>query len=311
MLSQLQTSYQRLEQSLQRLTDSIAAYNPSTTAADELVAADDGLSEDLRTLHTHQHNVHRIADLKRRAETNDERIKTHFRAVAQLRKDLTAIPTIESNSSSREDISVDDLLAYARYISPTTVPPTFRPRRDAHGHMKEGVDEGKEKGGGEKDGQMRNGVNTPPPPATATAAAAATQDPPDAEPTATATATTTSPHIKQSTISLQTLTDPEKQWLNPTATLDFTPWPSHILMANGCLASIQRLVESGEDPASVLSAEEQAEVDLKRKEEEEKERLEEEERARRRAVMFDAAGSAGGSGRGRREAEDDVFDPDA
>ena len=49
MLSQMQASYHRLEQSLQRLTDSIGAFNPSTTAADELVAADDALTDDLRT----------------------------------------------------------------------------------------------------------------------------------------------------------------------------------------------------------------------------------------------------------------------
>lgn len=47
MLSQFQASYQRVEQSLQRLTDSIAAYQPSTTAADELVAADDAVNENL------------------------------------------------------------------------------------------------------------------------------------------------------------------------------------------------------------------------------------------------------------------------
>lgn len=47
MLSQFQSSYQRMEQSLQRLTDSIAAYNPSTSAADELVTADDAVNENL------------------------------------------------------------------------------------------------------------------------------------------------------------------------------------------------------------------------------------------------------------------------
>ena len=47
MLSQFQASYQRVEQSLQRLTDSIAAYNPSTSAADELVAADEIVSQNL------------------------------------------------------------------------------------------------------------------------------------------------------------------------------------------------------------------------------------------------------------------------
>ena len=47
MLSRFQASYQRVEHSLQRLTDSIAAYNPSATAADELVAADDAINENL------------------------------------------------------------------------------------------------------------------------------------------------------------------------------------------------------------------------------------------------------------------------
>jgi hypothetical protein len=36
-----------MEESLQRLTDSIAAYNPSPAAADELLAADDAVNEDL------------------------------------------------------------------------------------------------------------------------------------------------------------------------------------------------------------------------------------------------------------------------
>lgn len=49
MLSQLKVSYQRLEQSLQRLTDSIAAYNPSPVAAEELVAADAVVASDLDT----------------------------------------------------------------------------------------------------------------------------------------------------------------------------------------------------------------------------------------------------------------------
>jgi hypothetical protein len=39
--------YSRMEESLQRLTDSIAAYNPSPAAADELLAADDAVNEDL------------------------------------------------------------------------------------------------------------------------------------------------------------------------------------------------------------------------------------------------------------------------
>jgi hypothetical protein len=47
MYAQFQNSYRRMEESLQRLTDSIAAYNPSPAYADDLLAADDAVNEDL------------------------------------------------------------------------------------------------------------------------------------------------------------------------------------------------------------------------------------------------------------------------
>lgn len=47
MLSVFQSRFQRLEQSLTALVESIAAYNPSISAADALVAADDDLNESL------------------------------------------------------------------------------------------------------------------------------------------------------------------------------------------------------------------------------------------------------------------------
>lgn len=47
MLSQFQASFQSVDASLQRLTDSIAAYNPSVSAADELTAADEAVSADV------------------------------------------------------------------------------------------------------------------------------------------------------------------------------------------------------------------------------------------------------------------------
>ena len=43
--------------------------------------------------------------------------------------------------------------------------------------------------------------------------------------------------------------------------LTFDPWPSEFHMKSGALAQIQALIEAGKDPASVLSPEEQAEVD--------------------------------------------------
>lgn len=47
MLAQIQADFQREEASLQKLTDSIAAYNPSVSAAEELVAADEAVHRDV------------------------------------------------------------------------------------------------------------------------------------------------------------------------------------------------------------------------------------------------------------------------
>jgi hypothetical protein len=53
MLSVFQTRFQRLETALNTLVESVAAYNPSVSAADALVAADEELDESLeqRMLH--------------------------------------------------------------------------------------------------------------------------------------------------------------------------------------------------------------------------------------------------------------------
>lgn len=53
MLSVFQTRFQRLETALNTLVESVAAYNPSITAANALVAADEELDESLeqRALH--------------------------------------------------------------------------------------------------------------------------------------------------------------------------------------------------------------------------------------------------------------------
>ncbi|KXL44789.1 hypothetical protein M433DRAFT_149598 [Acidomyces richmondensis BFW] len=268
MLSQFQGRFQRLEQALVRLTDSIAAYNPSPLAATELEEVDEALSDDLEQLVRHQQNYRRIEELKRITSENDEKLKSHIRALAELRKEVAAIPSADGTSSNRE-VSVDDLLSYAKFISPTTLPPTSRkpgtrtPSTDA---------------------QMPNGTATP---------SGAALPEPDL------------PYLKPQNTSVKGMNEEEKAWIDPLANEPFCPWPSHELIHNGALADIQRMIEAGQDPGRVLSADEQAEVDRKKKEEEERERREEEERIRRRASMFDT------SVRRRGTMQDDVFDPDA
>jgi hypothetical protein len=222
----------------------------------------------------HQRNVIRIEELKRLAEENDERIKKHFRAVAELRKSLNTIPSTDTGTVTR-DVSVDELLSYARFISPTTVPPTFRKQDVA---LRSAIKSEPE------DTKMTNGIATPP--------TGGQENEEQAQ-------------VKAENVGTQSMTDFENDLLNPAAQLPFTPWPDHLTIANGALGEIQRMVEQGKDPASVLSAEAQAEVDKSRKDDEAREKLEEEERQRRRMSMFDT-----GARRRARE-EDDVFDPDA
>ncbi|KAK5119195.1 hypothetical protein LTR85_007809 [Meristemomyces frigidus] len=272
MLSQFQGSYQRMEQSLQRLTDSIAAYNPSPAAADELEAANRELDGNLAQLTKHQQNVLRIDELECITQENDETLRTYIQRLAELRKEISTIPSTDATTCGR-DVSVDELLSYAKFISPTTVPPTFRRQDVTLKPLKAEP----------TDAQITNGMATPP------AGAQETDNP---------------PYIKSESIGIQILDPKHKDWLDPLAKLPFEPWPSIGRIQGGALAQIQQMVESGRDPASVLSPEEQAEADKKRQEEEERERLEEQERERRRMSMFD-------TGRRRTTFEqEDVFNPD-
>jgi hypothetical protein len=47
MQSQITATFNRLELALQQLTDSIAAYNPSPAAAEEVLAQDEALNANL------------------------------------------------------------------------------------------------------------------------------------------------------------------------------------------------------------------------------------------------------------------------
>ncbi|KAK4944761.1 hypothetical protein LTR10_015931 [Elasticomyces elasticus] len=273
MLSKLQASYQSLDASLQRLTDSIAAYNPSPTAASDLLAADDALTTDLSTVLTHQRNTHILSALHLQARANDEKIKSHFHAVAALRKEVTAIPSFSPpTAATTREVGVDELLSYARYISPTTVPPTFR---------RTGL-----KAKPEIDGE---GVGTTPPLA---AQDNSTGDYSDTD------------AIKRTNPATLDLNPAHAAWLSPD--LPFAPWPEQYIITGGALGRIQIMLEQGKDPGAVLSPAEQREADERKRVEMERDRIEEEAKTRRRQELFDTVGR-----KRVRDEENDVFDPDA
>lgn len=220
----------------------------------------------------HQGNVRRLEKLRRQAEDNDTRARSTLQQIADLRKEVSTIPS--TSASSDRATTVDEILSYARFISPTTVPPTFR-KQDVQ--LKPIKIE-------PADTHMANGVATPP---------GGAQEEDNAR------------DVKAKEVGAKTLRPEQAAWLDPLAGLPFEPWPSVDKIQAGALGEIQKMVEAGRDPASVLSPAEQAEADKRRAEEEERERLEELEREKRRASMFDI--------QRRRTAvdESDVFDPDA
>lgn len=222
----------------------------------------------------HQTNHLRIQELRRTTESLDQTIKDTVRLIADTRKDILAIPS-STNAESRREVKVDELLSYAKFISKTTVPPTFRKPVPEISLSKLQIE-------GKAAEHVTNGIATPPPGGEGVEQA-----------------------VDQGAenAGIQAMDQQAKMWLDPLKNLPFEPWPSHAVIQQGGLAAIQKMLDSGKDPASVLSAEEQAEADRLKREEEERERVEQEERERRRMSMFQGAGRRG-------TAADDVFDPD-
>ena len=229
----------------------------------------------------HQQKHLRIEKLRQTAGSLDETIKTSIRLLAETRKEIQAIPSSEPNTSRRE-VKVDELLSYAKFISKTTVPPTLRqPLPDDL--LRKPVKSEKQ------ESHKVNGAATP----NETADVKASNGNSGNNPA----------YARSENIGVQAMEERDKAWLEAAGNLPFEPWPSHGVIQNGALAKIQRMLENGQDPASVLTAEEQAEEDRKKKEQEEREREEQEERVRRRMSVFD-------TGRRRVLAEDEVFNPD-
>ena len=218
----------------------------------------------------HQSNQLRIQELRQTTECLDQTLKNTIKLLANTRRDILAIPSSSVTEESRREVDVDELLAYAKFISKTTVPPTFRKQDVLPLPIKS-------EGG---QAPLSNGMASPPP---------ATREQGDA---------------RNENVGTRAMDEQSKVWLDPLKRLPFEPWPSHEVIQRGALADIQWMIESGRDPTSVLTAEEQAEVDRRKKEDEEKERLAQEEAERRRMSMFD-------TGALKRRPTVDVFDPDA
>jgi len=223
----------------------------------------------------HQANYARILELRQVAEVLDERIKSTVSMFAETRKELLSIP-IKPEPRSVRKVPISDVLSFAKFISKTTVPPTFR------GHIPKDVLTSNLPVARTQT-QFTNGMATP---------AGAGTDGDLQQP-------------QTEGVGMSTLSQDTKDMLDPLSKLPFVPWPSQDIIRMGALADIQGMLEDGKDPSTVLSREEQEAEDKRKAEEQERLRLEEEERERRRQESYAMRGA-----QGRQEAAEAVFDPD-
>jgi hypothetical protein len=231
-----------------------------------------------RTVAVHHANYSRILELRATAEALDEKIKSTLRTLADTRKELLDIPSSQPSPNTRK-VGVEELLSYAKFISKTTVPPTFRGHisADLLSQPQPAVTDASTT-------QITNGMATPAQ---------------NGDHTSTADQSTTTENRAVATLSAET-----KAMLDPLSQLPFVPWPSQEVIRMGALAAIQGMLEDGTDPTTVLSAEEQEAADKRRAEEEARLQAEQEERERRRREDWAARGG------NRAAVTEDVFDPD-
>lgn len=230
-----------------------------------------------RTVEHHQSNYAQILSLRQTSAALDEQLKQSVQLLAELRRDIKAIPPhSDGDGDHAQQIPVESLLSYAKFISKTSVPPTLRQELPSTSLADQ---QQREQGGA-----IANGTS---------------DTKRDQEQYSNDTA-----HVKVENVGLRAVDEQTKRNLDPLKDLPFEPWPPYAVIQQSALADIQRMLDAGKDPAGVLSAEEQAEAERRKQEEEvQKERVEQEQRERRRMSTFPGTNSRAGQ-------HSDVFDPD-
>jgi hypothetical protein len=195
----------------------------------------------------HQNNYTRILQLRHEAELLDSKIKTSVQLLADVRKELLAIPLDTPKETSRP-VPYRDLLVYAKNISPFTIPPTFRPKPAI---AEEKNPAPPQDGAAENNGQAVAG----------TPAADDMEVPPAAQ-------------EDEGNRALNALSDEHKQWIADLGNLPFLPWPNDADMGLGALHALNYQTMHGNDPTDVARIQ-QEEEEMRLRAEEERKRSDE------------------------------------
>ncbi|KAF1832474.1 mediator of RNA polymerase II transcription subunit 4 [Decorospora gaudefroyi] len=221
----LNEQFERVEKALTTLVDSIAAYNPSTQTAIDLVAADAELSEGLDQP-KHQQNHLRIQNLRAEADSLQEQLRTSVKKLAELRHELFETPATTFPEDLRP-VPFDELLQYATNIARYTVPPTYRERLPL-------ADKDRQEGDAGPSSAPANGVNTP------------AVVPQTTEPAKDGTEGDKDGEIAH---GVPEITAEEQEWLQKlkASNIAWYPWPSTDKIRSGILYSLQYWQEKGKD----------------------------------------------------------------
>ncbi|KAH6659092.1 vitamin-D-receptor interacting mediator subunit 4-domain-containing protein [Truncatella angustata] len=298
--------FERVEKALATLIDSISRYNPTLAQGSELITAEQELSRGFDQLKVHQQNQARIQRLRTLTTGLDRQIKDTLTQLAHARKELINTPATTFPAGPNYPIKYDELLAYARRISKTTLP-NANVLASAHPSAVESTT--KPDSGADTPAAAAtpaaagtpNGVGTPM--ATAaqvngtTSAGGSAVGTPAAVNGGDFTISTTNGNGQQANSnnnnsSTTTLPEGLQAHINPSAGADFIPWPNEDLLRQGALANIQYLTDKGIEPKGHDPAAEEAQKKREEeevKEREEKERLEREEKERRHREQRDRA----------------------
>ncbi|KAK3307132.1 vitamin-D-receptor interacting mediator subunit 4-domain-containing protein [Chaetomium strumarium] len=312
MDKELDGRFERLEKALNNMIDSVVKNNPSEQLAEELVAAQDGVTEGLRLLEKHQNNYARIQQLRQDVSRYDDQIKDIIHSLWQMRKELVAV-TATPPGGSKYQFTTEDLLTYARLISRQTLPlpPVLKNHLESNASRPADPESqtAQTPNASFNFGFSNASIGTPAPlsastPNTAANEAATTQH--------TSQLPLSQPYTKPPTTE-EKLPAHLKPAVNPLLDTGFQPWPTPEQIRSGALADIQRLVDKGIDPKNYDPEEEErkrvaeeqakkeAEERARREREEAERRMREErermarERERARQMEAAASGAAGGS----------------
>ncbi|KAH8680820.1 vitamin-D-receptor interacting mediator subunit 4-domain-containing protein [Xylariales sp. PMI_506] len=268
---QISARFERIEKALANLIDSISKYNPSAYQGTELLVAETELSKGLEELQVHQQNHARIQRLRNTTNNLDGQIKETLTSLAQTRKELVATSATIFPDGPNYPIKYDELLAYARRISKTTLPTAAVLNSETNSNTQTSQaapaasDALPKPDGGTETAATTPGSGTPNGVASAAGGATPAALNGALESSSQRTADTSLP--EQLTVHL-----------NPLANAEFIPWPTEDHVRQGALANLAYLNERGINPEGYDPAEEEA---RKKREEEEAKAREEQERQER------------------------------